>query len=227
MLDKLSVVPNVPQQIALKFPTGKTVQGRYGDQVFFTLADPPDTCLYLDPIPAAKIDALRLAKGEPFWACKRWGGARKETPVWEFWTDAGEPQEPPAPLPPPLPAAAQDVLEQQLRASLAQIERRKAAASAGTAAAVAAPGALSAPPTAHNGNGSTNGAVKPYAAVGSPMVKIPMDVALREIAAFTTTELKTAGLHLEGGPIQDLISTFVIGGMREGWIGPWQRGCAA
>jgi hypothetical protein len=54
--------------------------------------------------------------------------------------------------------------------------------------------------------------------------KIPMNVALREIVEFTTAELKAAGLHLEGGPYQDLVSTFMIGGMREGWIGPWERG---
>ena len=38
---KLVLEPNVPQLIALKYPTGKIVESRYGDtkQVFYSLAD--------------------------------------------------------------------------------------------------------------------------------------------------------------------------------------------
>ena len=31
--------PNVPVEIALKYSTGKRVQGRYGEQYFFSLVD--------------------------------------------------------------------------------------------------------------------------------------------------------------------------------------------
>jgi hypothetical protein len=243
-MNKVEFAPNTPVQMALKFPNGKLDQTRrFGDQMFFTLVD--GRCMYLNLDVAAKIDALGLKRGEPFWLCKRWTGQRKDAPVWEAWTDAGEPparppDPPPAPprrpLPFPAPTSGTDLLERQLRASLAEIERKKAEAVAPAPAPAAAPAAPSPAQSAHStGNCSIPGkngasdhsfrppAYTPPSAGGSPLVKIPMDVALREIAQFTVAELKAAGMHMEGGPMQDLISTFVIGAMREGWIGVWQR----
>ena len=76
-LEKLSITPNVPQQIALKFPEGKIVEGRFGNQVFYTLAHPPNTCLYLDLGPAEKVNSLEPGRGELFNICKRWTGKKR------------------------------------------------------------------------------------------------------------------------------------------------------
>jgi len=239
---KLALTPNVPIQIALKYPEGKIVEGRFGDQVYFSLAEPPDSCLYLDMGIAQAINQLGLRRGQLFWACKRWSGKKSDSPMWDFWPVARDEMKP---VPSPAAQAtgiADTELEQQLRASLAEIERKKKAETVAPAPAPTAPtpSRQLAQPPSNNGNGTSNGhnappdnggssgnsgngAPKPYLVSGVP-TKIPMNVALREIVEFTTAELKTSGLHLEGGPIQDLISTFVIGGMREGWIGVWERG---
>jgi hypothetical protein len=73
-MEKLTLTPNVPQQIALKFPDGKLVEGRFGDQMMYSLAN--NQVMYLDTDVAAKINALELRKNEPFWICKRWTGKK-------------------------------------------------------------------------------------------------------------------------------------------------------
>jgi len=239
-LDKLEFVPNVPQHIALKFPTGKRVEGRFGDQVFFTLAQPAETCLYLDEDHAAQINALGLRRNEPFWLCKRWTGKKSDKPVWEAWTDAGEPPARPAPSPASVATGIPDSdLEQRLRASLADIERRKAGASVSAPAPVVAapePSRQQTPPHI-NGNGNkngappngTNGAPRPYEAAGipapaSPLVKIPMDVAFGQILGWMKAQLEANHIQWNDAAQQDLVSTAIIGGMREGWITVWRRG---
>ena len=61
--------PNVPEQIALKFPDGINVAGQYGNQVLYTLAD--NRRLYLPPIVAEKIRELKIVPEERFSLCKR------------------------------------------------------------------------------------------------------------------------------------------------------------
>src|ERR1017187_8733975 len=35
-MEKVTFTPNVPQQVALRFPDGKLTEGRFGDQMFYT-----------------------------------------------------------------------------------------------------------------------------------------------------------------------------------------------
>src|ERR1035437_2572310 len=82
-MEKLALTPNVPQQIDLKFPDGKLVEGRYGDQVMFSLTN--GQVMYLDTDVAAKINLLELRKNEPFMICKRWTGKKGDAPQLDIW----------------------------------------------------------------------------------------------------------------------------------------------
>jgi len=94
--EKLSITPNVPQQIALKYTEGKIVEGRFGNQVYFSLSHPPNACLYLDLGPAALVNQLQPAKGEIFNICKRWTGKKTDSPIWDVWP-VGDQEIQPAP----------------------------------------------------------------------------------------------------------------------------------
>ena len=59
---------NTPVQVALKYDGGRDVDGRYGPQVLYTLAD--GRLMYLEPRAARQIDELKITAGEPFWICK-------------------------------------------------------------------------------------------------------------------------------------------------------------
>lgn len=60
---------NVPEVVALAFSDGLDVEGRYGDQVLYTLAD--DRKMYVPPIVRSKILELGIDKQEQFTICKR------------------------------------------------------------------------------------------------------------------------------------------------------------
>jgi hypothetical protein len=128
---KLVLEPNVPQAIAFKFSTGKLCESRYSDekQVFFSLTD--GRLAFFSLGLAQSITNLQLNDREPFNICKRWNGSREQTPRYDVWlTPEGEKrraaeeavpaQDPPSPL------------EQQLDASLAAIQARRAGAALAT-----------------------------------------------------------------------------------------------
>ena len=69
MSQVLKCKPNIPEEIALKFPDGINVSGQYGNQVLYTLAD--NRRLYVPPIVTAKIKELQVVPEEPFSLCKR------------------------------------------------------------------------------------------------------------------------------------------------------------
>ena len=60
---------NTPVQVALKYDGGRDVDGRYGPQVLYTLAD--GRLMYLEPKAARRIDELKITAGESFSICKR------------------------------------------------------------------------------------------------------------------------------------------------------------
>lgn len=120
MLQKLSITPNVPQQIALKYTEGKIVEGRFGNQVYYSLSQPADSCMYLDLGPAEKVNSLEPRKGEPFWICKRWTGKKTDSPVWDVWP-VGDQEAQPAGVSP------QSQLEADLARSIEHVQARKAA----------------------------------------------------------------------------------------------------
>jgi hypothetical protein len=64
----LELVPNVPFEVALKFPTGKRIATKRGPRVLFTLDD--DRVMFVDPPVADKIEGLGLPAGETLRICK-------------------------------------------------------------------------------------------------------------------------------------------------------------
>jgi hypothetical protein len=60
---------NTPVQVALKFDGGRDVDGRYGPQVLYTLAD--GRLMYLEPKAARHINELKITASELFTICKR------------------------------------------------------------------------------------------------------------------------------------------------------------
>ena len=68
-MEVLRFQANIPEEVALKFDDGKAVEGRYGDQVLYTLTD--DRVMYLPPIAAKRITDLRIRKNELMSVCKQ------------------------------------------------------------------------------------------------------------------------------------------------------------
>jgi hypothetical protein len=93
---------NVPIECVLKFDQGVPVEGKFGDQVLYTLAD--DSRLYVQPSVARQIEQLGIRRGMPFVLCKRksgrsiaWEITRKEMPA--AGVAAPAPAQPPAKTP--------------------------------------------------------------------------------------------------------------------------------
>lgn len=128
---KLRFQPNVPEKIALKYPTGKICDSLYGDekQVYFSLVD--GRSMYVSLGVAQSITNLQLGNREPFMICKRWNGEKTQAARYDVWlTPEGEKlraeQDARENTPPPI--VAQDPpseLEMQLAASMEQIQARK------------------------------------------------------------------------------------------------------
>jgi hypothetical protein len=59
---------NVPVTAALAYPDGMKVEGRYGDQVMYSLTD--DRVMYVPPIVRNKLTDLGIRQNEPFSICK-------------------------------------------------------------------------------------------------------------------------------------------------------------
>ncbi len=70
---KLSPDINVDYELTLRFASGMLVEGRYGNQKMFTVADHLGTefVLYLPVEVGDRIEALQLRAGEPFRLMKR------------------------------------------------------------------------------------------------------------------------------------------------------------
>lgn len=89
-MEKLILQPNIPECIALKFADGKLSEGRYGDQMFYTLLD--GRGWYADMDVAAKINMLELRPREPFYVCKRMSGQRGCKPIIDVYRGEVAPQ---------------------------------------------------------------------------------------------------------------------------------------
>jgi hypothetical protein len=231
-MEKITFQPNVPVRMTLKYADGKTVEGRFGDQEYYTLTD--GRCMYVDMDVAGKINILGLRPGEPFEMCKYWSGKKGERPQWDVRRVDG--------IPPNRVTAAVEAtglpetdLERDLRRSL---EARGVPTNGKPGAGVPPPAPTPAAPalvtqpagsagsTTHtngstntNGTGYVNGGIKP-----AVPVKIPLNIAFREILGFCTGELKAAGEQWSDAARQDLVSTLLIQAAREGWCTLWERG---
>jgi hypothetical protein len=144
-----------PVEVALRFTEPRVFPSQFDggdDRHMFSTTD--GRVMYVSPLTSARIKALHLAQGECFFICKRKNGRLTE---FEVSRETSEPVElaapkaprPPAPfktkLPerayykPELSPAAESTLEQQLKASLDMVNRRKAGEQGDGTLAVMAP----------------------------------------------------------------------------------------
>jgi hypothetical protein len=235
-MEKVTFEPNVPIEAALRFSDGRLVEGRFGDQMQYSLSD--GRVMYLDLDVSGKLNLLQLRKGEPFIICKRTTGKKGAVPQWEVY----RPGETARPAPrvetrvDPATGIDESDLERDLRLSKearvaelrATIARLEAGAGADTPAPVAT-ASTGQPTYTGNGNGNashvTNGA-KPYQAAGipAPPVKIPYDVAFRELLQIVVDGLKAAGEQWSDAAKQDAVSTLLIQSAKDGFLTMWNRG---
>ena len=123
---KLMLQPNVPELIALKYPTGKICDSRFGDekQVYFGLVD--GRSAYLSPGVANKIYGLQLGNREEFYICKKATGKAQQGYIDVWLAPEGEKSRARAEMQDEPPS----LLERQLAASIHESQQRKPAASA-------------------------------------------------------------------------------------------------
>ena len=72
---------NTPVELALRWNDGKRVDGRYGEQIMYTLDD--DRVMYVPPVVAKQINELGIKAREVFEICK--AELREENKRWIEW----------------------------------------------------------------------------------------------------------------------------------------------
>jgi hypothetical protein len=132
MGEVIKLQPNVPVEIALRFPTGKMVTSQMtgNQQVMFSLAG--DKVIYLDLGPAQQINDLGVKPGETFHLVKRWTGKKTDRPEFDCWLSIAT--EKARAVREAVTATPESQIEAQLQASLKLAEARKPAAPAESAA---------------------------------------------------------------------------------------------
>jgi len=135
---------NVPVECALRFTEPRIFPSQFAggdDRHMFSTTD--GRVMYVTPLTSARIAALQLEKGECFWICKRKNNRLTEFAVSRERMSAQQeaaprPARPAAPFKSNLPkqlyyepevageAAPSPTLEEQLRASIDMVQRRKA-----------------------------------------------------------------------------------------------------
>src|SRR5262249_8624477 len=90
MKEVLRFAVDTPVEVALRFETGKRVEGRYGDQVMYSLVD--NRVMYVPPYVEQRIRELAIGAGETLQLCKqaKTDGNRK----WIEWSVRRAPQQP-------------------------------------------------------------------------------------------------------------------------------------
>lgn len=68
MKEKVVFQTNVPVTAALAYPDGMKVEGRYGDQMMYSLID--ERVMYVPPIVRDKLIELGIRENDPFSICK-------------------------------------------------------------------------------------------------------------------------------------------------------------
>lgn len=68
MREKIAFQTNAPVTVALAYADGLQVEGRFGDQIMYTLAD--ERVMYVPPVVRNKLVELGIQPGELFTICK-------------------------------------------------------------------------------------------------------------------------------------------------------------
>jgi len=91
MKDRIVFQTNVPVTAALAYPDGIKVEGRFGDQVMYSLND--ERVMYVPPFVRDKLVEIGIQQNEPFSICKaeRRNGNRR---LIEWVVKCPEPEQP-------------------------------------------------------------------------------------------------------------------------------------
>ena len=210
----LTLSPNTPTEIALRFPDGKQVEGRFGDQIMYSLAQPAEHVMYLDLDVAAKLNVLEPRKGEVILACKRWTGKKGDKMQWDFWrpntgetkpqADAGASARTPAPEP---TAVGQSASTDNGHGSKPN-GFANGHGSNGYTLGDAVP--------AHGSGPNNNSRVNPELPV--PPSKIPIDQAAIASVRMMQFAMQATGEQWSDQARQDFATTLLITMQKEGWL---------
>jgi hypothetical protein len=101
MRERIAFQTNVPVTVALAYADGLQVEGRFGDQILYTLAD--ERVMYVPPVVRSKLVELGVQPREPFTLCKaeRKEGNRRFI-EWQVNKQSNSDERPPSETPPPV-----------------------------------------------------------------------------------------------------------------------------
>lgn len=101
MRERIAFQTNVPVSVALAYADGLQVEGRFGDQIMYTLAD--DRVMYVPLVVRSKLVELGIQPREPFTICKseRKEGNRRFI-QWQVNKESSSNELPPSETPPPV-----------------------------------------------------------------------------------------------------------------------------
>ena len=99
MRERITFQTNVPVTVALAYADGLPVEGRFGDQIMYTLAD--ERIMYVPPVVRTKLVELGIQPREPFTICKaeRKEGNRRFI-EWQVNKETNSDERPPSETPP-------------------------------------------------------------------------------------------------------------------------------
>ena len=101
MREKIAFQTNVPVTVALAYADGLPVEGRFGDQILYTLSD--ERVMYVPPVVRTKLVELGIQPSEPFTICKaeRKEGNRRFI-EWQVNKESNSDDLSPSETPPPV-----------------------------------------------------------------------------------------------------------------------------
>jgi hypothetical protein len=101
MRDRIAFQTNVPVTVALAYADGLQVEGRFGDQIMYTLAD--ERVMYVPLVVRSKLVELGVQPREPFTICKaeRKEGNRRFI-EWQVNKESNSNDQPPSETPSPV-----------------------------------------------------------------------------------------------------------------------------
>jgi hypothetical protein len=193
--EKVEFPTNTAVWIALAYAEGKKVEGRYGDQFYYTLAD--DRCMYVPPVVAEQIAQLGIRPAQKFTITKaeRKNGTRRYI-AWLVDASSGAA----APL------------------SETTAAPTDAHAHGGRAQAPASRRNGGGPPCGSNGRTAT-------AAAPEPPEKLPFDRAIVEFlliasdaARYAEENAGGATVRFDNRDVAALATIMFIQAAREGWL---------
>jgi hypothetical protein len=206
-------VPNVPQQMALKYEEPRPC--RSGFRMIFWLLD--GRRLFVSVELAKTIQQMGIRAGEPFSICKHWNGlhGRGSKTTWDVWlTPQAEKAraEEEAQVNAGVTLASKEdltpLLEQSVREMKSGILRMPVLGVSSPVAGTGTNGAAAQPRTA------------PKRSSGE---RIPFDVAFREAVGIVKQGLEENGEQWSDAARQDMVSTFLIALSNMGLLCLWER----